>query len=36
MNCKYYRVTCNNIGIYECLKNYLWNNNLENEWQKFI
>lgn len=36
MNNKYYRITCNNIGIYEYLKKYLWNNNYKDEWNAFI
>lgn len=35
---EYYRITCNGIGIYECLKRYLFNNfNNGNEfWTNFV
>lgn len=38
MDNKYYRVTCEGIGIYEYLKKYLWNNvaNAAEVWDKFI
>lgn len=38
MNKKYYRVSCEGIGIYEYLKNYLWSNvaNPKEKWDKFI
>lgn len=38
MNNEYYRVTCDGIGIYEYLKQYLWNNisNADEVWNDFI
>lgn len=35
---EYYRITCNNIGIYEYFKKYLWNNipNAKEIWNEFI
>lgn len=36
MNNKYYRITCNKIGIYEYLKRDLVCNKLEKEWKEFI
>lgn len=35
---KYYRVTCENIGIYEYFKNYLWSNVQDPKkiWSDFI
>ena len=38
MNKEYFRITCEGIGIYEYLKNYLWNNisNPSEVWDNFI
>ena len=36
MNSKYYRITCNQKGIYEYLKKDLLCNKLEKEWKEFI
>ena len=38
MNKEYFRITCEGIGIYEYLKNYLWNNisNPSEVWDDFI
>lgn len=34
----YYRITCENVGIYEYLKKYMFNNfkNAKDEWNKFL
>ncbi len=38
MNNEYFRITCEDIGIYEYLKKYLWNNicNPNKVWNNFI